>query len=39
MDEVWEGDFRYYTLTPLAASTGIRIGEVQALQNRDFHQS
>ena len=32
IDSVWEGDQRQFTLNLLAASTGMRIGETQALQ-------
>lgn len=32
--EVWGGDVRHYTLNILAASTGMRLGEIQALQRR-----
>jgi site-specific recombinase XerD len=32
--KVWDGDRRQYTLNLLSASTGMRLGEVQALQNR-----
>lgn len=39
IDEIWTGDLRHYTLNLLAASTGMRMGEVQSLQNRDFHQT
>jgi integrase len=37
--EIWGGDLRHYTLNLLAASTGMRMGEVQALQNRDYNQT
>ncbi len=32
--KVWDGDRRQYTINLLAASTGMRLGECQALQNR-----
>lgn len=31
MDYIWEGDIRHYTLNLLGASTGMRLGEIQAL--------
>ncbi len=31
---VWGGDRRHYALNLLAASTGMRLGEIQALQNQ-----
>jgi len=32
--ETWAGDLKHYTLNILAASTGMRLGECQALQNQ-----
>lgn len=37
IDSVWEGDQRQFTLNLLAASTGMRIGEIQALQIQHVH--
>ncbi len=37
--KVWDGDLRMYTASLLAASTGMRMGEVQALRNQDVHPS
>jgi integrase len=35
--EVWAGDVRHYSANLLAASTGMRLGEVQALQVQNVH--
>jgi len=32
ISEIWSGDLRHYTMNLLAASTGMRLGECQALQ-------
>lgn len=34
LHEIWEGDLRHYTINLLAASTGMRLGECQALKRR-----
>jgi integrase len=38
IDRVWNGDLRHYTLNLLAATTGMRLGEVQALQVQHVHE-
>lgn len=37
LETIWEGDLIHFTLNILAASTGMRLGEVQALQIRNVH--
>lgn len=37
IDQVWDGNLFHYTLNLLAASTGMRMGEVQALQIKHVH--
>jgi integrase len=37
IDRVWNGDLFHYTLNLLAASTGMRMGEVQGLQVQHVH--
>jgi integrase len=37
IDRVWSGDLFHYTLNLLAASTGMRMGEVQGLQVQHVH--
>jgi len=34
---VWGGDMRHYTLNLLAASTGMRMGEIQGLMRQYIH--
>ncbi len=34
IQEIWEGNLIHYTLNLLAASTGMRMGECQGLQNQ-----
>jgi integrase len=34
LQETWGGDLKHYTLNLLSASTGMRLGECQALQNQ-----
>ncbi len=36
---VWDGDRRHFTINILAASTGMRMGEIQALQLQDVHNN
>jgi integrase len=36
--EIWGGDLKHFTANLLSASTGMRIGEVQALQVQNTHQ-
>ena len=38
IEEIWK-DFRHYTLNQLAAMTGARMGEIQALQIKDVHEN
>jgi integrase len=38
IDQVWDGDRRHYTINLLAASTGIRMGECQALKICKVHE-
>jgi integrase len=38
IDEVWNGDLKHFTLNLLAASTGMRLGECQALQLQHVHR-
>lgn len=35
IQELWDGDLKHYTLNLLSASTGMRLGECQALQNQN----
>ena len=37
IQEIWEGNLIHYTLNLLAASTGMRMGECQGLQNQYIH--
>ena len=37
LDAVWDGDVRHFTLSLLAASTGMRLGECQGLPWRCVH--
>ncbi len=37
MEEVWAGSLPHFTLNMLAASTGLRMGEVQGLQVQHVH--
>ena len=39
IQHVWGGDLRHYTLNLLAASTGMRLAECQALQIQHVHDS
>ena len=34
LQEIWNGDLKHYTINLLAASTGMRLGECQGLQNQ-----
>ena len=38
IDRVWDGDLFNYTLNLIAASTGIRMGEIQALMVQNVHE-
>ena len=38
IQEQWKGNFKHYSINLLAASTGMRLGECQALQNRYVHE-
>jgi integrase len=38
IDKIWGGDLKHYAANLLSASTGMRIGEVQALQVQNTHQ-
>ena len=35
IQELWDGDLKHYTINLLSASTGMRLGERQALQNQN----
>ena len=35
IQELWDGDLKHYTINLLSASTGMRLGECQALQNQN----
>jgi integrase len=37
IEKIWGGDMKHFTLNLLAASTGLRMGEVQGLQVRHVH--
>jgi len=37
IDRIWRGDSRQYALNLLAASTGMRMGEIQGLQIQHLH--
>ncbi len=37
IDHIWDGDRQHYTINLLSASTGMRLGECQALQIQHFH--
>jgi integrase len=37
IDRVWSGDLFHYTLNLLAASTGMRMGEIQGIQVQHVH--
>jgi len=37
IDETWAGDLQHYTINLLSASTGMRLGECQALQVQYVH--
>ena len=37
ISQVWDGDLRHFTLNLLAASTGMRMGEIQALLIQNVH--
>jgi integrase len=39
IDRIWEGDIRHYTINILAASTGMRMGEIQALMRQFVHDN
>jgi len=39
IDEIWNGELMHFTLNLLAASTGMRLGECQALQIQHVHQN
>jgi len=39
IDHIWSGDLRHFTLNLLAASTGMRMGEVQALMCQYVHKN
>jgi len=38
IDTVWDNDIMFYTINLLAASTGMRMGEVQALKVKNVHE-
>lgn len=38
INEIWGGDLRYFTINLLAASTGMRLGECQALQIQNVRE-
>ena len=38
IQEQWEGNLKHYTINLLAASTGMRLRECQALQNQYVHE-
>lgn len=39
LDMIWKGEPRYYALNLLAASTGMRMGECQAVRVKDISES
>ncbi len=39
INRIWNDDLRHYTLNMLAASTGLRMGEAQALQRQDVFEN